>query len=484
MKTFIMLVGAFFLLVILVLAGGIAYNWEAAKQIWRFSPIVIPAMYGTPADQAEANEQDLRFLGQFLKYDRSFSEVERHAFLDLIDNLSARSTELSKADLYLGVSHAVALANNGHTGVSASPLYREFNRIDVKLYWFADGLYVVRAGGTNNHLVGMRVVSIEGRNIDNVERALQKYTGGVPAWRKLYSSLFMGSPEIMHAAGLAASPDALAMTLSDSEGRERHMTLAGAMSPGQNNLARRRPWETLKATALADEDNSWQRTLSFGKEDGAHYLRNIDENFYRTKIDDGIYLRPQLLLEREETPILSQFESVINGAADNPYAFMVVDLRWSPGGDYTKVIDFVQAAPAAVHENGKIYIVVGPQTFSAAVVTAAFLKYYGGSKSVIVGAPMGDGEVFWAERGPLPFKLPNSGFNINFATGYHDWAEGCAGKHEYCFSQNIIHEVPAGSLQPNVLINPTYADYASGRDKILDWILSEEITMTDSDVQK
>ena len=137
-----------------------------------------------------------------------------------------------------------------------------------------------------------------------------------------------------------------------------------------------------------------------------------------------------------------------------------------------------------LHENGKIYIVVGPQTFSAAVVTAAFLKYYGGSKSVIVGAPMGDGEVFWAERGPLPFKLPNSGFSINFATGYHDWAEGCAGKHEFCFSQNIIHEVPAGSLQPNVLIDPTYADYASGRDKILDWILSEETTAPVSNTQE
>lgn len=474
MKTVFMFIGAFFLLVFLVLTGGVAYNWEAAKQIWRFSPVVMPAMYGAPENQAEANEQDIRFLKQFLKYDRSFSEDERTAFLDYVEELSARAAELSKADLYLGISHAVAIADNGHTGTSASPLYREFNRVSAKFYWFADGLYVVRAGGAQKDLVGMRVVAIEGRNVDQVERALQKYTGGVPAWRKLYSSLFMGSPEIMHAAGLAASPDALSITIADTNGAERNVVLTGSTVPGQIDLARRRPWETLKATPLADEDSTWQQTLSLNTDEVSHYLRDTDENFYRTRIADGVYLRPQLLLEREETPILSHFEAVLNDAAEAPYAFMVVDLRWSPGGDYTKVIDFVKAAPNAVRENGKIFIIVGPQTFSAAVVTTAFLKYYGGDKSVIVGSPMGDGEIFWAERGPLPFKLPNSGFSVNFATGYHDWAEGCAGKHKFCFSQNIVHEVPAGSLQPNVLIDPTYADYASGQDMIMDWILNEE----------
>ena len=474
MKTFFKIIGAIFLLIILGIAGIIAFNWEVAKQIWRFSPVVIPAMYGEPADETEAREQDIRFLRKFLNYDRSFSESERAEFTEYVNGLADRTATMSAAELYLGASHAAAIADNGHTGASAGPLYREFNRIGVKMYWFADGLFVVRADAKNTGLVGMRVVQIEGRDIDSVEEALQKYTGGVPQWRKLYSSLFMGSPEIMNAAGLAASANELSMTLVDANGEERTATLAGSNTPGQADLPSRRPWETLKAITLPDEGDTWRRTLSFDGETAPYYLRNIEENFYRTKIDNGVYLRPQLLLESEETPIVSNFEAVLAGAADTPYDFMIVDLRWSPGGDYTKVIDFVKAAPDAIRDNGQLYIVVGPQTFSAAVVTTAFLKYYGGDKSVIVGTPMGDGEIFWAERGPLPFKLPNSGYSIGFATGYHDWANGCAGKHRYCFTQNLIHEVPAGSLLPDVVIDPSYEEYASGNDIVMDWILDQE----------
>ncbi len=474
MKVFFKIIGALLLLITLIMAGGIAYNWEMAKQIWRFSPLVIPAMYSAPENQAEANAQDIRFLKNFLKYDRSFSEAEQVAFNDYVDDLADRSANLSKADLYLGVSHATAIADNGHTGPSKSPLFREFNRVGAKFFWFADGLYIVRAESDLADLVGMRITEIEGRDIDSVERALQKYTGGIPTWRKLYSSFFMGSPEIMHAAGLAATPDTLTMTLVDTDGTNRNVILSGETNPGQADLPLRRPWETLKATNLGDEDETWRRTLNFDGTETPYYLRDIDENFFRTRIGSGVYLRPQLLLEREESPIVSKFEAIISDAATAPYDFVIVDLRWSPGGDYTKVIDFAKAVPGTVRDDGNIYIVVGPQTFSAAVVTTAFLKYYGGEKSIIVGSPMGDGEIFWAERGPLPFKLPNSGFNLNFATGYHDWADGCAGKHRYCFSQNLIHEVPAGSLQPNVLIDPSYAEYASGRDIVMDWILERE----------
>ena len=96
------------------------------------------------------------------------------------------------------------------------------------------------------------------------------------------------------------------------------------------------------------------------------------------------------------------------------------------------------------------------------------LKYYAAEKAVIIGSPMGDREQFWAERG-MSFELPNSGYFINYATAYHDWANGCA-EHPYCYTLNTMHEVPAGSLAPQIVLDPAYADYAEGRDVVLDWI--------------
>lgn len=472
MRLFFKIFGYGLLLLLLAAGGFVALNWSMVTQIARYSPLVMPPFYSEPANAAEAREQDVRFLKRLINYDRSFSPEERAAFIVHVNDLEARASQLSKAELFLGAAEAAAISKNGHTGISASPLYREFNRIGLKLFWFSDGLYIVRAHENIANLVGARVFAIEGRDLDTVLEGLAKYNGGVAQWRRLYSSLYVESPEIMHAAGLASSPDALLISVVDADGNARNVTLTAEYSPSQMDLPRRRPWMTLIPTTLPDEDEEWRRTLSF---EGAAplYLRDTDENFFWLETNGGVYLRPHLLLERKETPIAENFEAILAAASDEPFDFMAVDLRWSPGGDYTRVIDFVKAAPDAIKDDGRLYIIVGPQTFSAALVTAAFLKHYGGDKAVIIGSPMGDDEQFWAETG-FPFNLPNSKFRISYATGYHDWKNGCAGRHEYCFDQNLIHEVPAGSLAPLILLEPSYADYASRRDIVMDYVFTAE----------
>ena len=481
MRLFFKIIGYGFLLWLILTAGFVALNWSMVTQIAKYSPLILPPFYGQPADTAEAHEQDVRFLKRLINYDRSFSPEERSAFIAHVDGLEARASSLSKAELFLGAAEAAAIAKNGHTGIAAAPLYQEFNRVGVKFFWFADGLYIVRAHESLADLVGARVFAIEGRDLDSVLEGLAKYNGGVPQWRRLYSSLYMESPEIMHAAGLAPSPDSLLLSVVDADGAAQNVTLAAEYSPEQMDLPRRRPWMTLLPTAMPDEGSEWRRTLSFDGAEAPLYLRDTDENFLWLEVNGGIYLRPQLLLERKETPIAENFDAILAAANDQPFDFMAVDLRWSPGGDYTRVIDFVKAAPGAIKDDGRLYIIVGPQTFSAALVTAAFLKHYGGDKAVIIGSPMGDDEQFWAETG-FPFKLPNTKFRISYATGYHDWENGCTGKHEYCFDQNLIHEVPAGSLAPSILLDPTYADYASGRDIIMDYLFAAETDATDNNL--
>ncbi len=471
MKLFFKIIGAIFALLVLATAGGVAANWQLVNQILTYSPLILPPFYGDPADRAEAQEQDIRFLRRLTKYDRSFSPEELEAFNAHLDAMAAATGEMSDAEFFLNVAKAAAITNNGHTGVSNAPVYSRFNQSGVKLFWFADGLYVVRAKNSIGELVGARVATIEGRTPKEINKALEAYTGGAAQWRKLYAVMLMESPELMHAAGLAASPNELTLRVEDSGGK-RAITLPSYRHPDAASLPRRRPWMTLRADALPDEEESWQRTLSLSGADAPLYLRDPNENFFVETLNGGVYLRPQLLLQREETPILDQFQSVIDGAPEGGYAFMAVDLRWSPGGDYTKVIDFVKAAPGTLRSDGRLYIITGPQTFSAALVTAAFLKYYGGDQAVIIGQPMGDHAQFWAETG-FPFELPNSGYRVNYATGYHDWEDGCTGKHEYCFTQNILHEVPAGSLEPGVTMAPTFSDYARGRDIIMDRILTE-----------
>ncbi|WP_395077174.1 S41 family peptidase, partial [Hyphococcus sp.] len=469
-----------FLIWLLVTIGLVAANWSLVTQIARFSPLILPPMYGEAETPAEAQLQDIRFLRKLTSYDRSFSAEELAAFTAHMDAMATHNGGMSDAEFYLGVMRAAAISGNGHTNASKTPAYTQFNNVGVKLYWFADGLYVVRAVNKFADLVGARIISIEGTPVEAVNTALDKYMGGAAQWRRVNNTFLIESPELMHAAGLAASPDILSVTVADADGAERSVSLPARAAP-QGDLPRRRPWMSLRADALADEGDAWWRSLSLEGDAAPLYLRDPANNFFTSAFDGGFYMRPQLLLQRKETPIHDQLAGVIEAAPADGYEFLIADLRWSPGGDYTQVIDFVKAAPRAIKDGGKLYIVTSPNTFSAALVTAAFLKYYGGEKSMIIGEPMGDIGQFWAETG-FPFELPNSGYYVNYATGYHDWENGCAGKHEFCFSQNLKHEVPAGSLLPEITVSPTYANYASGRDVVMERIVAdikgEEVALT------
>lgn len=462
------------LLIALLAAGGfVAVNWPMVKQIARFSPLILPPFYGTPANRTEAQQQDIKFLRRLVDYDRSFSPEELRAFHAHVDALAARAGTMTDAQLFLGAAQAAAISDNGHTNVGAGPLYRRFSRVGVKVFWFADGLFIVRARNELADLVGAKIVTVEGVPAEKVAHRLGQYFGGPENFRRLYGSLFIESPEIMHAAGLCASPDRMTVGVSNPSGTTRDVILVGTKTDSAAALPPRWPWMTLTAAPMADEGSQWRSTLAGTGAQVPLYLRDPEKNFLWTRLGGGVYVRPHLLLKRAETPILANFAAVIEAGTAKPFDFMIVDLQQSPGGDFTKVLDFAKKAPNTIKPGGHLYIATGAQTFSAAVVTTALLKHHGGEKSLIIGERAGDREQFWAETG-FPFTLPNAGFTINYATGYHDWEKGCAGKHEYCFDLNLIHEVPAGSLSPNIPLAATYADYASGKDLVLDWIAAKE----------
>src|SRR5258706_2614746 len=121
---------------------------------------------------------------------------------------------------------------------------------------------------------------------------------------------------------------------------------------------------------------------------------------------------------------------------------VVLDLRSNSGGDFTKSVQFCEALPRVLPK-AKIFVLVGPGTFSAALVTAALLKANGRDRVVLVGETMGDRPQFWAEGAQL--ELPNSHISVSFATAYEDWSNGCDDISR-CFWLNVVYGRKHGSL--------------------------------------
>ncbi|MEM9619934.1 MAG: hypothetical protein AAF936_18420 [Pseudomonadota bacterium] len=439
--------------------------------VWVFLPIVQAPKYDAPSTDAEARLQDIDYLSTLTKYDRAFSETAKSSFSEKLQSMRDKAADMSDVQFYLAIAEAVALADNGHTNVSYRPQYTQFNTIGARLYAFSDGVFVLSTAPDKVDTLGRRVVSVEGASIDDLRLALGKYRGGNETWRTLYSALLIESPDLLGAAGHAASARAIEITLQSPTGETEQVQFEGLSLESTEDVPGRSAWETLTPDAGSPGFTDWPHVLEAEDAATPRYLTNPDEPLFYALDDNGFYIRALPGFSAGDQSIKNAYKSMLAEHPEGSLDYLVVDFRLHDGGDYTKSIAFAKAAPKAVKEDGDIYIITGPNTFSAAIVTVALLKYYSGDRGVIIGEQMGDREQFWAERGS-DFRLPNSGYYINYATGYHDWENGCKGE-PYCYTMNEIHEVPAGSLAPEIALPQDFESYRRGEDVVMNWVAQQ-----------
>src|SRR5205085_3928242 len=60
-------------------------------------------------------------------------------------------------------------------------------------------------------------------------------------------------------------------------------------------------------------------------------------------------------------------------------------LRFDWGGDYLLARRFAPRLASAIPADGKIFVITGPNTFSAGLIVAERLKHFAGSRVVVVG---------------------------------------------------------------------------------------------------
>jgi hypothetical protein len=110
-------------------------------------------------------------------------------------------------------------------------------------------------------------------------------------------------------------------------------------------------------------------------------------------------------------------------------------------------------------------LLLGPSTFSAGIVSAAFIKQAGGDRVVILGEPVGDRLQFLSEgnRG----CLPNYPLCVSYATGKHDYQHPCTDL-AVCFWLNYIYPTRVPSLDPDEAILLSFAEWRAGSDPVFE----------------
>lgn len=426
-----------------VLVAGFAWRgeWLIGSMLRaRFSPQIVLPERPAPKDAAEANRQDLDDLARLLDYDRSFSPEQRAAFLKGIDELRPKADALEPAAFDLAVAKLAALSGNGHTGAKLSARLDRYGAIPVRLAWFEEGLFVVAAADTAPEVLARKVIAIDGHPVEEAFAAMRPYVSGTEEHARIAAmSYFFICPAFLHV--LWPDADAHAVTLSFEE---ENMIFDAAL-PDAAEMLRWLP----AAEAFSH---------LYGMPPADLYTRPFGH--------EGIYIRMNKVWGSDKSPLPAQLAAVAAAAPPGGWQWLVLDLRFNSGGDYTQTLDFTKRLPDLLAKDGKLWLLTGNDTFSAAITTLARAKYFAGTRAHIVGEKIGDRDTFWGETGK-PFALRNSGLGISYATGMHDWVHGCHDATK-CFWLNFIFGVAAGDLSPEREIKWRFSDFVEGRDTVID----------------
>ncbi len=423
-------------------------------------------------DVATAQRQDLDYFHHYFSLNRAYSPAALAQAKALWKQARATAGSLTPPQFELAILRMVALSDNGHSQVYKPSLYAVNNRIPCRLYRFADGWYVIRAKSACDALLGAKLLEIDGRPVAAVAAGMYRYSLGTRNHYDQYvTPFFLESPDLLHAAGLAADANALTLHVQMRDGSTRDATIA-ADPPDPKAVAADTDWTDAYSDAYLSpqrvngEDNAWLTLLPRDTRVPL-FLRDYANPFQTKWWPDKETLYVQFRSNESEPghpikPFVTSIERAI--VSDKP-RFIVLDLRLDQGGDFTTTAGLMKHITTLSDSIKHVYVLTSAWTFSAGDISLALVKEHGDGKITTIGEPAGDRVRIWAEgRG---MQLPNSKLWVHYATGYEDYSKPCWGQRG-CFWTTLFFPMHVQSFDPDVRVPYTFDDYVNGRDPLLD----------------
>lgn len=414
-----------------------------------------------PADAAAVEDRAADFAAyreNVFGRDRSFPAAARIEAERRLPALEARADTLSDAGFALALASIQNLADNGHTMLFSTPWRRQFNRLPLRFLIADDGLFVAQSDVAEIP-AGSRVVAVEGRDLAALREVLDLYLPGRQGYRDVHSYAFLESPAILHAAQLAADPDRITLTIErDGERQSRTVAALPATGAPMQGL-----WDVLPPPRLLE--------IAVEASSVPLYLQEPEQGYRSADLpeSDAVYIQFRQNFDDDDGPPVAEFPAnLIERLRADPPRFVILDERFNIGGDLNATRDLMQALPDSVGPDGHVYALISGRTFSAGISSVGYLEQAGGERVTLIGAPVGDRLEFWAE-GDLEM-LPHSGAALLYATERHDYGAPCDTPD--CHGSIVRHPIRVDDLDPDIAAGLTYADFAAGRDPLLEAALS------------
>jgi Peptidase family S41 len=351
---------------------------------------LIWASDGKPASRDEGRLQDLRFLLHEMKrihyapY-RATSEADLDA---LAHSLEAELSQLSDEQLFVRMMRIVRALGDGHSALRATGTPA---RLPIQLFEFPEGIYITAALPAQADLVGAKILKIGNRPIDEALKLTTDITSrDNPMTVRLIAPALLASPRIMRGLGIVDGDGPVPLEIEDASGKTRHIELA--------------------AQDLKRGENSWVHAVAGREEPVPIHLRHRDKIYWYEFLPDERLVYCQLNgIGTDMQQSLPEFCKKLFAEVARPEVEgLVIDMRHNGGGNTFTNPPLIEGIIRSdkLQEKGRLFVIIGRMTFSAAQNTVSELERR--TKAVLVGEPTGSRPNFIGES--IAIVLPNSGW--------------------------------------------------------------------------
>ena len=415
----------------------------------------------TSAQTAAEWRQDIDILTAKIEryHPAPWARISRKTFMDRAEEIKANLRKWDRERIILEIMKLVAALRDGHTGILLDN-QDSFNLwFPVRFEKFHDGLFITGADRENAGLLGARVLRMG--KLD--ARSAYSRVGEIIAADSDHgiarlATNYLSNSVILKTLGIIDSQGFLPLEVLLQDGSEKKISVESA------------EWRmrfTLYYYKTQVPTNNEAKTIFDDKLDTLPlYLSRFIPSrvpywFEYIPGDRMIYLQYNNVANWNKDPFKDFTERLFKTYDEHLSEIdkFVIDVRFNSGGNGYLLPPFIRefALRKDSLTRGKLYIITGGHTFSAA---SNFIGRMLKNTSAITVGDIAAGPLNWCSD-TLTFALPNSNLMFNLSTMF--WQEGHATDNR-------------GYYPPDYYIPATFKDYFSCSDPVLQAIKDNEAT--------
>jgi hypothetical protein len=399
-------------------------------------PPVIRAQDGSSRDAAW--REDLATLAAELpqRHVAPFAKVSQADFEAAVADLDAAIPSLSDEQITVRLMQLVAMIGDAHTALAPN-LTPDTLVFPLSFYSFSDGIALLVAPAAYSAALGGRLVMVQDTPIEDVIAALGTAIAHAnEGWLRVRAADSLSIALLLY--GLDIVPDMTQATFTFE-------------MPGGERVALDVP--SIPRSQLASLD--WRPALDPATVPAAFRSHNPPNYWYDYLPDSGtLYIDYAICAEAQSWPFADFMAEALGVLDAQPVARVVIDLRANSGGDSTllePLIDALAQRPD-INQPGHLFVLIGPRTFSSAVLNA--IQFRQRTAAILVGEPTGGEPNHYGEV--KSFTLPNSSLSVYYSTRRFVYIEGDT----------------SSALEPDRVVSLMAADLLAGHDPVLEGVIA------------